>query len=99
MKTIKDIKPKEIKSNDFEVKIEFTNHEKYGLVYKNSYLYIKCNQDNFNILEIDTKFDNTYEISLDTLEWLYYNNRLLKKDKRKIKMIINQLKLTKNDKQ
>lgn len=92
MKTIKEIKPKEIKSNDFEVYINFTNHEKYGIAYKNKYLYIKCSPILCVIWEIDAKNDKKYTVSLDTLEWLYLKDRLDKKDKRKIKMIINQLK-------
>jgi len=93
MKTIKEIKPKEIKSKNFEVKIDFTDHEKYGLVYKNKYLYIKSEDNNFNILEIDTKHNEEYNISLDTLEWLYSNNKILKESKRKLRMIINTLKV------
>jgi len=96
MKTIKDIKPKEIKSGTFDISIPFTNDSKYGNPYINLFVNIKVlNGVLLHIRELSNKNNNySYDIRLSTFKWLYDKNKFDKNDKRKLRLIFKQLKNT-----
>lgn len=91
MKTIREIKPSELNNDNLDISIKFSNNDKCGSVYKNTFIYVKLSKKDYKIYEINTKFNKSYTISFDTLKWLYDNKRFDRKDKRKIKMLINHI--------